>query len=125
MPILAALERIEAADRRTLLDAVRNMTQTTSIWRMALLREFQLSDAQIRQIRQPTLIIASGRDLILPSISEAQYLSHLLPQAQTVILPDSGHACLLEKQVNLHEILESAQFFAACRRTNRNGCGGS
>ena len=110
LPILAALERIEPADRRTLLNAVQMMTQNTSLWRVSLLREFQLSDAQIQQIRQPTLIIASGRDLILPSVQEAERLSHLLSQAQTVVLPNSGHACLLETDVNLHEILASAQF---------------
>lgn len=110
LPILAALERIEATDRRTLLNAVQQMAQTTSIWRMSLLREFWLSDAQLQQIDQPTLIIASGRDLVLPSLQEAEHLGQLLPQAQTFILPDSGHACLLESDVDLYKILASAQF---------------
>jgi pimeloyl-ACP methyl ester carboxylesterase len=110
LPILAALERIEATDRRILLNAVQMMTQDTSLWRMSLLREFQLSDAQIQQISQPTLILASGRDFILDSVQEAKRLSHLLPQVWTSILPDSGHACLLEAEVNLYQILAGANF---------------
>ncbi len=110
LPILAALDRIEATDRRTLLNAVHLMTQSTSIWRVRLLREFQLNDAQIQQIRQPTLIVASGRDLVLASVQEAERLHQLLPQAQTHILPDSGHACLLEAEVSLVQILEAASF---------------
>ena len=110
LPILAALERIEAADQQILLNAVQQMTQETSLWRVSLLREFQLGDAQIQQICQPTLIIASGRDLILPSVQEAEHLSRLMPQAQTLILPDSGHACLLEAKINLYDLLASARF---------------
>ncbi len=110
LPILAALQRIEAKDRRTLLNAVQMMTQKTSIWRMSLLREFQLSNAQLRQISQPTLIVASERDCILDSVREAHRLSRLLPQAQIHILPESGHACLLEADVNLHQILAAVNF---------------
>lgn len=107
LPILASLHRIEPADRRTLLNAVQMMTQETSMWRVALLREFRLSDVQLQQIKQPTLIVASGRDCILPSVDEANWLCSLLPQAQSHILPDSGHACLLETDVNLYTILQS------------------
>jgi hypothetical protein len=30
---------------------------------------------------------------------EVSYLSKILPKSSTVILPDSGHACLLEKDL--------------------------
>lgn len=110
LPILAALGRIEADDRRALLTAVQLMTQETSIWRLGLLREFQISDQQLKQIEQPTLLIASGRDSVLPSISEAERLYQLLPQAKKYILPDSGHACLIEADVHLYDILQSAAF---------------
>ncbi|NJO77402.1 MAG: alpha/beta hydrolase [Cyanobacteria bacterium RM1_2_2] len=107
LPILAALGRIEADDRRALLTAVQGMTQETSVWRVALLREFQFSDVDLRQIKQPTLVIASGRDSILPSVDEAKRLTKLIPNSKTHVLPDSGHACLLEADVYLHDILQS------------------
>ncbi|MFM7426465.1 MAG: alpha/beta fold hydrolase [Elainella sp.] len=110
LPLLAAVSRIDPDDRRILLNAVQLMAQETSIWRVALLREFQVGDAELQTISQPTLIIASGRDLVLPSVQEAQRLKSLIPQAQVHILPDSGHACLLEAEVHLYDILAAANF---------------
>lgn len=110
LPLLASLDKIEAEDRRLLLNAVQLMTPETSIWRVSLLREFRVSDAELAQIQQPTLVIASGRDHVLPSIQEADHLVTTLPQAQKYVLPDSGHACLLESKVNLYDVLRSVDF---------------
>jgi hypothetical protein len=38
-----------------------------------------------------------------------------MPQAQKYVLPDSGHACLLEADVNLHDILQSVGFLPTPR----------
>ena len=46
--------------------------------------------------RTQTLLIASGEDRLLPSLTEAVRLQSLLPSAQRVVLPDSGHTALLE-----------------------------
>ena len=46
--------------------------------------------------RTRTLLIASGEDRLLPSLTEAVRLQSLLPSAQRVVLPDSGHTALLE-----------------------------
>jgi pimeloyl-ACP methyl ester carboxylesterase len=110
LPLLAALHRIDDDDRRVLLNAVQTMTQETSIWRVALLRDFQLADTKIQTIAQPTVLLASGSDHVLPSITEANRLAQLLPKAQIYLLPDSGHACLLEAEVNLYDILQSIDF---------------
>uniref|UniRef100_B8HPV3 Alpha/beta hydrolase fold protein n=1 Tax=Cyanothece sp. (strain PCC 7425 / ATCC 29141) TaxID=395961 RepID=B8HPV3_CYAP4 len=110
LPFLAALERIEEHDRQALLQAVRSVPQKTSLWRISLLRQFRLDEAQIERLTQPVLLIASGADRLLPSLDEAHYLSHRLPQAKMVLLPDSGHACLLEADVNLAEIIWSNHF---------------
>lgn len=117
LPILASLGRIEADDRQALLTAVQLMTQETSVWRVSLLREFQIDDNQLRQIKQPTLIVASGRDCILPSVAEAERLCQLLPHAQSYVLPDSGHACLIEADVNLYDILQSVIFLPQSQAT--------
>lgn len=107
LPVLAALGRIEADDRRVLLTAVQSMPQETSIWRVGLLREFQISNAKLQQMTQPTLIVASGCDSILPSLAEADRLVNLLPNAQKYVLANSGHACLLEKDIHLYDILQA------------------
>ncbi|MBW4657315.1 MAG: alpha/beta hydrolase [Drouetiella hepatica Uher 2000/2452] len=120
LPFLAALERIEASDRRALLDAMQSVTQKASIWRMSLLREFELSDTVLRNIHQPTLVVGSQRDRLLPSMDEAQRLVGLMPNAQMHLLPDSGHACLLESAVDLYDILKVNQFLQPSRNANGN-----
>jgi pimeloyl-ACP methyl ester carboxylesterase len=113
LPWLAALDRIDPRDRLALLTAMRSVPQATSAWRLSLLRQFQTNNLHLLQ--QPILLIASGRDRLLPSITEAKYLNQQLPQSQMVILPESGHACLLEQQVNLYQILAEQDFLPLLR----------
>lgn len=110
LPLLASFGQISAQDRQELLNAVQTVPQKTSIWRMSLLNQFHLEEAQLRQITLPILVIASAVDRLLPSLTEAQYLVQHLPQAQMHILKNSGHACLLEAEVNLLEIMQAHQF---------------
>ncbi len=110
LPFLANLERIAFDNSRTLLRAMKSVSQESSLWRLSLLRDFNLSDTDLSTITQPTLIIASGGDHLLPSVSEAERLQSLMPKAQTYLLPHSGHACLLETGINLYQIMEQAQF---------------
>lgn len=110
MPFLANLGRIAAPDRQALYQTVQSVPQKTSIWRLSLLSEFCMSAEQLRQITQPVLLIAGGADRLLPSLAEVERLAQNLPNSQTVILPHSGHACLLEADVNLYEIMKQQQF---------------
>lgn len=110
LPFLAALERMEVADRQALLEAVQSVSQETSIWRLSLLREFQVSEPELQRITQTTLVVASGRDRLLPSVQEAEHLIQHLPSARMHLLPYSGHACLLEAEVNLYKILQETDF---------------
>ena len=110
LPFLAALDRLEVADRQALLEAVQSVSQETSIWRLSLLREFHVNEAELHTITQQTLIIAGSRDRLLPSLREAEHLMQHLPDVRTHTLPYSGHACLLETGVNLYEILKTTNF---------------
>ncbi len=113
MPFLARLERLTPDDRQTLLKAVQSVPQKTSIWRLSLLNEFMISEAELQQITQPVLLIAGAADQLLPSLAEVQRLQQTLPHSKVVVLPDSGHACLLEADVNLYEILREHGFLEA------------
>jgi pimeloyl-ACP methyl ester carboxylesterase len=108
LPWLAAVDRVAPSDRLALLTAMQSVSQITSAWRLSLLRQFQVKD--LKRLQRPVLLIASGSDRLLPSVTEAAYLKQQLPQSQTVILPESGHACLLEQQVNLYQILKQHNF---------------
>ncbi|RQH17481.1 alpha/beta fold hydrolase [Okeania hirsuta] len=105
LPFLAALGRIERAERQALLEAMQSVSQQTSIWRLELMRSFQVDKNQLKKLKKPVLVIASAADRLLPSISQAKFLVKHLPEAKMVVLPNSGHACLLETDVDFYEII--------------------
>lgn len=110
LPVLAALGRIAPSDRQALIEAVQMVPQKTAVWRLSLLKDFDVENIELHSITQPVLIISGASDRLLPSVTEAERLAYSLPNAQTVVLPESGHACLLEKDVNLYEIMKAHHF---------------
>jgi len=110
LPFLAALERMTRIETRALLDAMQSVPPKTVIWRLALIRDFQVDPKQLRKISQPVLLIAGDADKLLPSVEEIERLATYLPDSQTVVLPNSGHTCLLEADVNLYKIMKSQDF---------------
>ncbi|MFH7243937.1 MAG: alpha/beta fold hydrolase [Spirulina sp.] len=110
LPMLANLSRIAPTQREQLLQAVQAVPQTTVAWRMNLLTQFRPDALDLSAWTQPTLLVASLADRLLPSLEEAQRLAALLPQTQIYPLPHSGHASLLEQGVNLSQILAQTGF---------------
>ena len=110
LPFLAELSRIPYGDRQALLQAMKSLSPEVVSWRLSLLRDFRLNQAQCSQFTKQTLIVAGGCDRLLPSRKEASKLLNLFPNSQIEILPDSGHACLLEKEINLADIFAKHQF---------------
>ncbi len=112
MPVLGNTDRISASDRKAFWETVQLIPQKTTLWRLALLNEFNVSEAQLRLITQPTLLLGSAADRLLPSLEEVRRLARLFANAHTVVLPNSGHACLLETDINLYEIMRTHNFLA-------------
>ncbi|MCU0537230.1 MAG: alpha/beta hydrolase [Hydrococcus sp. Prado102] len=110
LPFLAALERISAGDRMALFDAMNSVPPRVVSWRLNLLKDFSVAQEDLRRITQPTLILAGQNDRLLPSIEEAKRLVSYIPNAKTVVLPHGGHACLLESDVFLDEIMQAKNF---------------
>lgn len=110
LPFLASLQRISRNIRHELLKTMRYVPAETVVWRLSLLREFDVKEEQLRSLTQLTLLIAGGSDRLLPSVNEITRLANIIPNSQAVILPHSGHACLLEEDVNLYEILQFNNF---------------
>jgi pimeloyl-ACP methyl ester carboxylesterase len=104
--LLIATHRVSRPLRQQLLAAMQAVRPTSAAWRLSLLRQFRLDDLPLDRVLQPVLILASGSDSLLPSEREAQRLARYLPNATTCLLPGSGHACLLESQLNLSAILQ-------------------
>ncbi|MEA5509500.1 alpha/beta hydrolase [Crocosphaera sp. UHCC 0190] len=110
LPFLGSLGRIEKEDSQALLKAMQSLPQEVVSWRLALLRDFQINRETLKRLKQPILMLASDQDRLLPSVTEGQQLMGYFPQGILTILPNSGHACLLETDVNLAEILHKNDF---------------
>lgn len=107
LPLLARLNRLEPAARQALLKSVRAAPKKTANQRLSLMREFDIEETQLHQLTQPVLLIASKADRLLPSVAEVKRLARILPNAQVVTLPHSGHACLVEVDIQLLKILQT------------------
>lgn len=110
LPFLAALDRIARSDRELLLHVMQSVSFKSAMWRISLLDRFDVSIEQLQQIAHPTLILSSGNDRLLPSAAEGKLLKQRIPHADLHFIPDGGHAVLLERDVNLHEILHIHRF---------------
>lgn len=110
VPFLVSSHRIIERDLQELITTLQMVPQKTTVWRLSLLKDFHISEEQLLSIAQPTLAIAGTADRLLPSVAEVERLAYVLPNAKKVILPNSGHACLLETQVDLYKILQSQNF---------------
>lgn len=110
MSLLGNMERITPSDRKAFYDAVQSVPQPTTVWRMMLLTEFKLPEADLGKLTQPVLLIASAADRLLPSVDEVRRLKQVFSNPSIVVLPESGHACLLEADINLYEIMANHDF---------------
>ncbi|MEA5580537.1 alpha/beta hydrolase [Nodularia harveyana UHCC-0300] len=123
LPFLGSLSRIPRHLRHELLKAMRSVPPATVNWRLSLLKEFSVTEAQLRQLNQAVLLIAGAGDRLLPSVNEAKRLVNILPNPQVAILPESGHACLLENQIDLYEILQEQNFVEEHQIKSQQGVG--
>ena len=113
LPFLVRLNRINDCDRQRLIESMKSVPPRVVNWRLSLLRDFKVTKEQLRSLNMPSLIIAGAADDLLPSVKEAQKLTSLLPKAKSIVLPQSGHACLLETGINLYDILVKQNFISA------------
>lgn len=110
LPFLSSLPRISRSDRHELLKTMRSVPVETVLWRLSLLREFEIDQEQLRRLTQPVLLIAGASDRLLPSVTEVKRIANILPNTKIVVLPNCGHACLLEQDINLYDILKANDF---------------
>ncbi len=108
--LTSALTRIPLAGLQILWKAAQAAPKKTAEYRLSQLSKFRIDETQLHQVTHPVLLIASQADRVLPSVAEAQYLSKIFPAAQVVVLPHSGHTCLIEADINLYQILQTEHF---------------
>ena len=110
LQFLADWQRVPEQQQQDLLYWIQAVKPQTAAWRLSLLDRINLDDWDFGHLQQPALIIAAGSDRLLASVEESDRLLRKLPNAQRIILPESGHTCLLESEVNLAQLLRESQF---------------
>ena len=110
LPLLATLDRIAIIDSNALLKVMQSVQFKSAMWRISLLDRFDVRVQQLQKITQPTLVISSGSDRLLPSKAEGKLLTQNIPGSQLHLIPDGGHAVLLERSIDLHKILRTCSF---------------
>jgi len=102
---LTNADRVTPEDRQNLLDAMLSVTPQTAAWRLSLLRQFRINSLLPALVDIPINLIAGEHDRLLPSVLEVRFLHQQLPKSNTTLLPASGHACLLEQDINLADLV--------------------
>ena len=110
LPFLAPVNRLTSQAREGLIKTIKSAPKQTAQQRLAMMRNFTIDETKLAQITQPVLLIGSEQDLILPSVEEAKHLAKVFSQTIAVTLPHSGHACLVEPDISLYQIMKDSDF---------------
>jgi pimeloyl-ACP methyl ester carboxylesterase len=102
---LIATDRVAHPERQSLIDAMLSVQPQTAAWRLNLLRQFPVQSIVPELVDIPVVLIAGALDRLLPSLLEVRILGKMLPKSKTTLLPSSGHACLLERDIQLVDLL--------------------
>ncbi len=98
-------DRVAVIERQHLINAMLSVQPKSAAWRLDLLRQFQVDTVVSELIDLPVVLIAGERDRLLPSVFEVRILQRLLPKSKMILLPSSGHACLLERDLYLADLI--------------------
>lgn len=98
------LDGVTREDRERVFQVLRAVEMKSYARRLQLIRDVNLED-RLAEIQAPTLLIATTRDLLVPSVREAKMMAARMPNAGVRIIAGAGHACLLGGRVHLNDLL--------------------
>lgn len=98
------VDGVSREDRRFFWKAIRTVNAEGYARRLQLIAELNIED-RLSEIQSPALFIAGERDLVVPSVKEAQAMVARMPNATMKIIKGAGHACLMGNRVSLAELL--------------------
>ena len=99
------VDGVSPEDRRRFFTAIRSVKQKGYVRRLRLIADLDLED-RLCEIEAPTLFVAGDRDLLIPSVREANSMAARMRNARVRVIRGAGHACLLGSRVRLAEILK-------------------
>eukprot|EP00871_Galdieria_phlegrea_P001715 jgi/Galph1/2544/GphlegSOOS_G1208.1 len=110
-PLLIDLNR-QISKPEKLLRAAQGLTKLAEIlpqdtlrYRIELIKNFPLKDADLRCLDQKFFIIAAVNDLLIPSHEESERLCSLLKRSVRYLSSFGGHGLLLEQDIVLSQLL--------------------
>jgi 3-oxoadipate enol-lactonase len=93
------------AEVKQFIALTAHATRDGYINRLKLLKHFDVR-GQLREIRQPALFLASEHDHLVPAVTQARYMSTLVPSSVMRILEGHGHICLIAPDLDLAQIFD-------------------
>ncbi|KAI5424192.1 phytyl ester synthase 1, chloroplastic [Lathyrus oleraceus] len=89
----------------------------TLLWKIKLLQSAAAyTNSRLHAVRAEVLVLASGKDNMLPSVNEAQRLAGTLKNCKIRIFKDNGHTLLLEDCIGLLTIIKGTCMYRRTRR---------
>lgn len=89
-----ALEGIPPSGREFYRKIVAQVDYAAYCRRLELVRDVDLR-TRLHEVSVPTVILAAGRDKIVPSMSAARFMASHIPNARIHVFAGAGHALLL------------------------------
>lgn len=88
----------------------------TLLWKLQMLKEASTyANSRLHAVKAQTLVLSSGRDILLPSKEEGERLRRRLPKCEIRRFNDCGHALFLEESVDLVATIKGAGFYRRAR----------
>ena len=101
---ILVLEGVPRDARALYFDTIRKVDLEAYRRRLELVRDVDLTD-RLADITVPTIILAAGRDKIVPSASEGRFMASRIPGSVLHEFPRAGHALLLTPGFSLAEYI--------------------
>jgi pimeloyl-ACP methyl ester carboxylesterase len=98
-------EGVPVEARRHYHKTIRSVPLEAYRWRLQLIRQADLRP-RLHEIHLPTLLLASGRDKLVPSIREAHFMASQLSNARVHEFPNAGHALLMTPGFSLADYVQ-------------------
>jgi pimeloyl-ACP methyl ester carboxylesterase len=86
------------------IELSRGIRKEGYLGRLAIIHGFDARE-WLRELRVPTLFLASERDNLVPSVRQGRIMAERVPDAELRVLPGHGHICMIAPGFDLAGIL--------------------
>ncbi|XP_027350283.1 acyltransferase-like protein At1g54570, chloroplastic isoform X2 [Abrus precatorius] len=121
LPLIKKIEQLSynlTALLPCLPDMANIIPRDTLLWKVKLLKSAAAyANSRLHAVKAEVLVLASGKDNMLPSVNEAKRLAGLLQNCKVRNFKDNGHTLLLEDGIGLLTIIKGTCMY---RRSSRH-----